>query len=115
VRQRSPIRLAVLFALLGGSVFLWAQNQDPAAPSPAPPKPPVISLEALEKRLVILERGRAQALANLNAYDGAIQEVQFWINWLKEQAKEAEAKKKQPNLSNSHWRIKIFRLLKFYS
>ena len=46
-------------------------------------KPPPITKEVLELRLGALERDRAQAIANVNAYDGAIQEVKYWIALLR--------------------------------
>ena len=42
-------------------------------------------------RLEVLERDRAQVIANINAYDGAIQECKYWL----EQLKLAEKEKKE--------------------
>lgn len=51
-------------------------------------KPSFVTREALELRLKALERDRAQAIANVNAYDGAIQECQFWLELLKDAEQE---------------------------
>lgn len=56
-----------------------------------------ITKEALEQRLKQLQTGRIQAVANLNAFDGAIQECQHWLDELNaaeaEKAKTSEAGK----------------------
>ena len=54
-----------------------------------------VSREALQTRLVELERQREQAIANVNAISGAIQECQYWVAWLKEKEREAEARSAQ--------------------
>ena len=66
---------------MGGCLAGFAQNG----------KPSPITKEALELRLAALERDRAQAIANVNAYDGAIQECQFWLELLKDAEQEEEA------------------------
>lgn len=67
-----------LLLVLGGCLAGFAQNS----------KPSPITKEALELRLAALERDRAQAIANVNAYDGAIQECQFWLELLKDAEQE---------------------------
>ena len=75
-------RLAlVLLLLLGGCWEVSAQGS----------KSSFITREALELRLKALERDRNQAIANVNAYDGAIQECNFWIELLKDAEQEEEA------------------------
>ena len=71
------IALALLL-LLGGCWEVSAQGS----------KPSFITREALELRLKALERDRNQAIANVNAYDGAIQECNFWIELLKDAEQE---------------------------
>ena len=71
------VALALLL-VLGGCLAGFAQNS----------KPSPITKEVLELRLVALERDRAQAIANVNAYDGAIQECQFWLELLKDAEQE---------------------------
>ncbi len=70
----------VLLLLLGGCLAAFAQNS----------KPSPITKEALEQRLAALKRDRTQAVANVNAYDGAIQECQFWLELLKDAEEEEE-------------------------
>ena len=41
--------------------------------------------------MAALQRDREQAIANVNAYDGAIQECQFWLELLKNAEQEEEA------------------------
>ena len=48
-----------------------------------PAKPASISLEKLEARMADLTRGKEQAIANVNAIVGAIQETQHWLDELK--------------------------------
>ena len=52
----------------------------------------------LELRLKALERDRNQAIANVNAYDGAIQECNFWIKLLKDAEQEEEAMNEFPKV-----------------
>jgi hypothetical protein len=68
-----------LLLLLGGCWEVSAQGS----------KPSFITRELLELRLKALERDREQAIANVNAYDGAIQECQFWLELLKDEEEEA--------------------------
>lgn len=70
----------VLLLLLGGCLAVFAQNS----------KPSPITKEALEQRLAALQRDRTQAVANVNAYDGAIQECRFWLELLKDAEQEEE-------------------------
>ena len=56
-------------------------------------KPYPITQQALELRLETLQRDRAQAIANINAYDGAIQECEYWLGVLKIAEKKEETKK----------------------
>ena len=80
------IALALLL-LLGGCWEVSAQGS----------KPSFITREVLELRLKALERDREQAIANVNAYDGAIQECNFWIKLLKE-AEQEEAMNEFPKM-----------------
>ena len=41
--------------------------------------------DLLQQRLEKLEADRNQLLANLNAYDGAIQEAKYWLTQLEKQ------------------------------
>lgn len=53
----------------------------------APAAQPQITKAVLKARLAELQRGRDQAMADVNAYNGAIQECQYWMDWLDKQAK----------------------------
>ncbi|KKN66893.1 hypothetical protein LCGC14_0466680 [marine sediment metagenome] len=77
-----------LLLVLGGCLAGFAQNS----------KPSLITKEALELRLAALQRDRAQAIANVNAYDGAIQECNFWIELLKDAEQEEEAMNEFPKV-----------------
>lgn len=50
-----------------------------------------ITREMLEQRLAESERERAQVLANLNAFNGAIQDVRYWLEVLAADEKSAVA------------------------
>ena len=71
-----------LLLLLGGCL---ASAQEPSVKAePAKPKTqPSITAEQLKGRLIELQRGKEQAMANVNAFLGAIQEVQHWLDELK--------------------------------
>jgi len=43
---------------------------------------PAIDREALQTRLASLRKQESQALANLNAIQGAIQDAQFWLEFI---------------------------------
>jgi hypothetical protein len=60
--------------------------------SPKEPENPAMTLETLQTRMGTLQKGREQAIANVNAYDGAIQECQYWIDQLTPK----EVKKDEP-------------------
>mgnify|MGYP001581135598 CR=1 FL=1 len=82
--MRRTISLALLFLLILGGCFCHASAQTSG-------KYP-ITVEALEARLAGLEKGRAQTLANLSAYDGAIQECHYWLDLVKKAAPAETAK-----------------------
>ena len=54
-----------------------------------------ITRESVEKRLAGLKEAKEQAVANLNAMNGAIQDCQFWLDQLaaKPEASKREAPK----------------------
>jgi hypothetical protein len=81
--MRFPTAFALLFLLTLGGCFLASAQASVNHP---------ITVEALQDRLAGLEKGRAQTLANLSAYDGAIVECQYWLDL----AKKAEAAKPPP-------------------
>jgi peptidoglycan hydrolase CwlO-like protein len=78
-----------LIALLLAACFLVGAA---CAQTKNGPATPAVTREQLEKRLAELHAGREQALANVHAFDGAIQECQHWIDELKVEA----AKSKSP-------------------
>ena len=88
------IYMAVL--LLGGCLAVSAQTAQPAKPDK-----PVITRQMLEQRLAELNAGKEQAVANVNAYEGAIQECSHWLEMLEPQEQKPkpettpEAPKKQ--------------------
>lgn len=87
--MKHRVSLALLL-VLGGCLTVSAQAG----------KPPLIDREALLDRLEVLERDRAQVIANINAYDGAIQECKYWLEQLelaeKEEKEESEMGKYNP-------------------
>ena len=52
--------------------------------------PKGISRGALKARIQKLQAERAQLIANLNAYDGAIQEAEYWLKQLEENPQKGE-------------------------
>jgi hypothetical protein len=50
-----------------------------------------MTIEQLEKRKQELLQGQAQAVANSNAFSGAIQEINFWLNELKKKEISSES------------------------
>ncbi len=89
-------RIAVLylgFILLSGLTFaLSAQEKSDSKDKESGEVR--ISEQALQKRLQGLEQGRANTLATLQAYDGAIQECKYWIAQL-EASESTEKEKKE--------------------
>jgi hypothetical protein len=57
-----------------------AQTVKPALPAPATKPEPVVTRAQLEQRLADLKAGKEQAVANVNAFEGAIQECQHWLD-----------------------------------
>ena len=81
----------LVFLLMACVLLLQAASPDSSENN----SPAAITKEALEERLVELQQQREQAIANVNAISGALQECQHWIAWLKEKEREAEAKSAQ--------------------
>lgn len=77
------LRVTMLLTVLLTGVMIYPQT------------PPQTIKAALEARLVELQQGRDQAMANVNAYNGAIQECQHWLDWLDKQGTSSN-KSKQP-------------------
>jgi hypothetical protein len=77
-------RAILLTLLLLGGVLL-AENK-PKAP------PPAVTKAQLESRVKELTAARDQALANLQALNGAIQDCEYWIAEVEKAEKEAAAK-----------------------
>jgi len=82
------VTLAVLL-VLGGCLSMSAQDNSLKEAKPA------ITKQAFQDRLAGLEKGRAQALADLSAYDGAIQECQYWLEQVEKAEAEAKAAPKE--------------------
>lgn len=57
-----------------------------------------ITREALDRRLLQLQKGRDEILIELHATSGAIQEVEYWLGQL--ELKEKEVTKNGSNESN---------------
>lgn len=84
--------------LLAISLLIMAAVALGQTPAATPPKDiPAITQATVEARLSELDRGRAQALANLNAYDGAIQECQYWLATIKQKAAPKPTEKSKPD------------------
>lgn len=77
---------SLLFLLLGAGLA-FAQESFPGAKpgQPAAPAKPaaVITQQQLESRLAELQRGKEQAVATVNAYIGAIEQIQRLLDELK--------------------------------
>jgi len=65
------------------------------SPDPAPPS---ITKVELEQRLLELKQGLEQAKANVHAYDGAISDVQYWLDKLAKKDMVKEAPKNIPDM-----------------
>jgi len=82
-------QVALAFCVLAVFGLGLAQDKKPDAPSP-------ITKPAIQQRLQYLQAGREQALANLNAFNGAIQECQYWLGQI-DAAEKAAAEKPKPD------------------
>jgi hypothetical protein len=82
------IYLAIL--LMGGCLPMPAQTAQ--AVPPAKTDKPAITRQMLEQRLAELKAGKEQAVANVNAFEGAIQECSHWLDLLEPQKPKAEPK-----------------------
>jgi hypothetical protein len=80
--------LSALVLLLS---LLFAYGQE----SPKESEKQTINIESLRDRLETLKKGREQAIADVNAYGGAIQECEYWIKYLQEN-KENKGQKSEP-------------------
>jgi hypothetical protein len=72
-------RAACILALLGGVTFAQQPAPQQGTGRASAPPPATITRQQLEDRLVELKRGRDQAMANVNAFLGSIQEVEHWL------------------------------------
>ncbi len=77
------VRWLLLVALLATAVLVRADG--------APPGP--VTKEALRQRIAELDKMREQAIANVNAISGAIQECEHWMAVIEEREK---AQKEKP-------------------
>ena len=97
------IYLAIL--LMGGCLPMPAQTAQPAPPAKTgipvysgtgawvtSTDKPAITRQMLEQRLAELKAGKEQAVANVNAFEGAIQECSHWLDLLEPQKPKAEPK-----------------------
>jgi len=84
-------RLLCLTLLLGVGHMVSAQ-QPPPPQAPPQPAPQGVTQQALESRLAVLKTQYDQAVANANAFQGALEDCQYWID----QMKAAEAAKAAP-------------------
>ncbi len=80
---RARIVIFILVLILGAIVLRSAQQANP---------PGGITRQAMEARLKDLEAGRDHALADYQAYVGAIQECKYWMGQL-DAAEQAKTKK----------------------
>lgn len=85
-------RTALLFVSLLVAGLAFSQDQKSGTP---PAQPASIGRSALEKRLDGLKQAHLQAVANVQALDGAIQDVEYWLAELDKAEKEAEQKAKK--------------------
>lgn len=88
------MKTLIIFLLAMAAVVSAQTTANPAPPSATIPA--VVTQIDVEARLTELERGRAQALANLHAYDGAIQECQYWLATIKQKAAPKPTEKSKP-------------------
>jgi hypothetical protein len=73
-------RIVMAICILAAACLAPAQDKKPETP---------ITRAMLDQRLGQLKAAREQALANLNAYDGAIQECNYWISQIEAAEKAA--------------------------
>ena len=71
--------LVALCGVLVAVSLLAVGQQAPTPPAPVQ----AITVAMLEQRLSDLKAGKEQAVANVNAFEGAIQETQHWLDALK--------------------------------
>ena len=94
--MRKQTLAAVLAILLGGGAYLFAQEQVKPVPAKPEIKEHPVTKAKLQERLGGLEAGKSQAIANVQAYDGAIQECKYWIEELENAEKLASDAAKKP-------------------
>ena len=85
--------LVALCGVLVAVSLLAVGQQAPTPPAPVQ----AITVAMLEQRLSDLKAGKEQAVANVNAFEGAIQETQHWLDALKAGV-EAELKRSFPEI-----------------
>ena len=76
-------KLRILVLLLVVSLSFVSAQAPAKKPEPLPASPEtaqIITKELLQKRLAELQQGREQAIANVNAFNGAISECEYWLN-----------------------------------
>jgi hypothetical protein len=90
------MKKAILFCLI---LSIICPSLSICQEKPKEPEKPAMTLETLQTRMGTLQKGREQAIANVNAYDGAIQECQYWIDYLtpKEVKKDEPERIKDPD------------------
>ena len=84
------------------AIFVSASAQQKELPTPQP-----LSIKTFEERLVKLQRERDQLVANINAYDGAIQECKYWLELLEKQEQSGiKSEEKSDGLEHSNHEVK---------
>jgi hypothetical protein len=81
LRDFEMVKRIALFVLLG---CIAGVAQEPAKQEAA--RPYAVTLPEIEKRLEELKAAQVQAVANVQALGGAIQDCEFWIERFKQEA-----------------------------